>query len=222
MQILSNRTESNSGGDLFREIEAVATVIQHGWDDQSATSEGHQSIIEAANKSVNLVDYLQTKLNLENTNSNTSWVLKSQCPFHKHGQERTASFFINTEQNRFYCQACNITGGISEYIAFSFKRSPILVAEHILSCVKGNFQISEIDTKKANDRKKFQINWLKLSELYRAFTKSHIYDKAAIEYANKCFYSLDNVVEENQEAVEKAIDEILYKFELYLKKYDER
>jgi hypothetical protein len=222
MQILPNTTGSDCKSSLFSAIESAPGVIQRGWDDQSATPEGHKSIIDAANKSINLADYLQTKLNLESTNSSSGWIYKAPCPFHKHGQERTASFFINTEQNRFYCQACNISGGISEYIAFSYKRSPILVAEHILNCVNGSFQISEADTKKVNDKRKFQSSWLKLSELYRSFAKSHIDDDAAIEYANKCFCGLDNVIEDNQDAVEKSIDEILYRFELYLKKYDER
>lgn len=220
MQALFNNTRPDSGSSLFREIEAFTAVIQSGWDDGSSTIEGQQSIIEAANKAINLVDYLQTKLTLEETNSSTSWRFRSHCPFHKHGQERTASFFINVEQNRFYCQACNISGGISEYIAYTFKRPVILVAQHILECVKGTFIVDDTSIKKANEKKKFQAVWLKLSELYRTFMKKHLNDDDAFTYANKCFSGLDNIMEERQEDVEKSIDEIYYKFENYLKKYD--
>lgn len=222
MQILSNTTGSDSGKSLFSAIESSPELVQRGWNDQTSTIEGQQAIIEEANKLINLSEYLQNKLNLENTNSSSGWVYKSICPFHKHGQERTASFFINTEQNRFYCQACNISGGISEFIALSYKRSTILVAEHILECVKGSYKIPDIDTKKINEKRKFQSSWLKLSDLYRSFTKQHIDDNDAIEYINKCFSSLDDIIDENPDAVEKAIDDILFKFEIYLKKYNER
>lgn len=220
MQILSNNTGPDCGKSLFSAIECFSGLIQPGWSDASSTVEGQQSLIESANKSINLLDYLQTKLNLEETNSSSGWTYKTICPFHKHGQERTASFFINVDQNRFYCQACNISGGISEYIAYTFKRPVILVAEHILKCTQGNFQIDEANIKKTNEKKKFQAMWLKLSELYRIFMRNHLNDDDAFVYVNKCFSGLDNIMEERQEETEKVIDEIYYKFENYLKKYD--
>ena len=223
MQIFSNNTGSDSGKSLFSTIESSSgTIQQSGWDDKSTTPEGQRSIIEAANKAISLIDYLQTKLNLEQINSSNSWGYKTHCPFHKHGQERTASFFINTEQNRFYCQACNISGGISEYIAYTYKRPVILVAQHILECVKGTFIVDDTSAKKANEKKKFQAVWLKLSELYRSFMRSHLNDEDAFTYANKCFSGLDNIMEERQDDVEKSIEEIYDKFEAYLKKYNEK
>lgn len=203
---------------LFVEIEASPNVVQHGWDDKSSSSEGYRSIIEEANKSINLIDYLQTKLDLEFVNSSNGWSYKAPCPFHKHGQERTASFFVNIDQNRFYCQACGASGGISEYISKTYKRSIILTAEHILQCAKGNFKIDDENIKKANERKRFQESLLKLSDLYRTFVQTHLEDDA-INYANKCFCAFDSLLEQKPEDVMKSMDMIITKFETYFKKY---
>ena len=223
MQILSSRSGSNSASNLFGAIELAPNVIQQcGWDDKSAIIEEYNATIETANKAINLVEYLQNKMVLDDVPSNSNWSYKSKCPFHKSGGERTASFFINTEENRFFCQACNCSGGIVEFIAKTYKRPPFFVAQHILNCVQGNFQIDTENIKKANDRKKFQINYLKISDLYRNFAKKYIDDNEAMIYINKCFESFDGIIEDNQEKIEQTIDQIVSHFENYLKKYEEK
>jgi len=220
---LSNAAGSDNRKDLFGAIECAPGVIQHGWDDKSAINENYKLTIDAANKAIPLIEYLSSRLNLEAANSFSGWAYKAICPFHKHGHERTASFFINPEQNRFYCQACGASGGVVDFIARKYKRATLLVAEHILSCVKGNFSIDiAAEEKKAKDRKKFQNNMMKLSDLYRNFIKSHIDDDAAVAYINKCFSGFDAVIEANQSGVEKTMEEILKKFENYLAKYSEK
>jgi len=219
MQILSNTNGPNSGKSIFCAIESAPDVVQWGWDDKSSTSEGYQSLIAEANKSINLVDYLYSKISLEELHSSSGWSYRTICPFHKHGHERTPSFFINSEQNRFYCQACGIAGGIVEYISMTYKRPKILVAEHILRCINKDFQIDSINTKKINDRKKFQAAFMKLSDIYREFIKNNIDDEDAVLYINKCFFGIDSVIESNESGFEKAINEIIIHVEKYLERY---
>jgi len=222
MQILPSTTGSNSGKSLFDSIESPPQFVQHGWDDISASPEGYQSVIEQANKSVNLLEYLYSRMALEAVSSNSAWAYRSRCPFHKHGEERTASFFINVEQNRFYCQACSISGGIVEYIAHTYKRPIIMVAQHIIKCLNGNYVIEAASLKKAAERKKFQANMLKLSDLYRSFLRKNITDEEAISYLNRCFESFDEVMEDNQETIENSMDEIICHMNDYLRKYTEK
>ena len=159
MQILSNSDRPNGGKSIFNAIESSPDVVQWGWDDKSSTPEGQQSIIAEANKSISLIDYLYPKLQIDDVRSSSGWSYRSTCPFHKHGHERTPSFFINAEQNRYYCQACGASGGIVEYISITFKRPTILVAEHILRCINKDFQSESISTKKINDKKKSSRNY---------------------------------------------------------------
>lgn len=219
MSILPSTAGPDSGKSLYGKIESAPVVIQWGWNDKSVTPEGYQSIIEEANKSIPLLDYLGSKLILEHLSSSSNWSYKATCPFHKHGHERTASFFLNTEQNRFYCQACGVSGGIVEFIAITYKRPTLLVAEHIIQCVNGKFVPENLSVKKANDRKKYQQSMLLLSDMYRRFISANINNEKAIEYINKCFSGFDSVIEQNPEGVEKSIDEIIKQFEAYLSKY---
>jgi len=222
MQVLPSRSGSICNSNLFDAIELAPNVAQNGWNDKSAVIEEYNATIETANKAINLIEYLQTKMILEEIPSNSNWSYKTKCVFHKSGSERTASMFINVEQNRYYCHACSASGGIVEYIAKIYKRSPFLVAQHILNCIQGNYQIDTENIKKANDRKKFQINFIKISDLYRSFAKKYVDDDAAMIYINKCFAGFDSIIEDNQEKIEQSIEQIVKHFENYLKKYEDR
>lgn len=215
MQILRNTTRPAVGKDLFSQIESTPILAQNGWDYIA-----DNDLINKANQSINIIDYLSNKIILDETNSSTAWTYKAKCPFHKGGDERTASLYINQEQGRFYCQACGKSGGVVEYIAFIYKRPLVVVAEHILKCISGDFTIEATAAKKAAERRKYQNYMIILSKLYNKFVKEHLDDIQAVEYANKCYYGFDLILETKPEGVQSSIEEISKRFDLYLKKYD--
>lgn len=223
MQTLPDDTRPDQNLEkIYKQIESSSRIVQSGWKDISTTIEGYISTIDKANKSIDLVDYLDTRLEMEYIPSNNGWNYRLRCPFHKHGDERTPSMFISKEQNRFYCQACGKTGGIVDYLAFKFKRPPISVAKNILYCMSENFVIDDTAVKKSNERKKYQKNMLQMSEMYQKFVKKYFTDSDAMEYINKCYFNFDKLLIQNTESVEKNFEELIKQFKLYIHKYEEK
>lgn len=45
--------------------------------------------------------------------------LKGKCPFHANGQERTPSFYVFTDQQRWYCFGCRKFGDVVDLIEYA-------------------------------------------------------------------------------------------------------
>lgn len=54
--------------------------------------------------------------NLGITESSKGRQLLTRCPFHKGGKERKPSFYWNMENGLFYCQSCQVGGGLSSFM----------------------------------------------------------------------------------------------------------
>lgn len=218
MSKIQSPTGSDNNSNIYRQIESSVRVIQHGWKDLSNTLEGYTTVILQANKSINIVDYIDSKLDLKYVPSNTGWNYKAYCPFHKCGNERTPSLFINKNDNRYFCQACGVSGGIVDYISKMFNRPKIVVAENILQCVNGNVEVEMESVDKAKRIKKIESILLKMSDIHREFILQNN-DDESFEYIMKIMKGFDLVYIYNTEKVEQNIEEIFEHFKLYLQKY---
>jgi len=219
MSTLRGNSGSNSNEDIFSKIESSNWVAQVGWDDLAVSYNDVVSIISKANASISLPDYLFCRLKLEHISSSSGWIYRAYCPFHKDGNERTPSFFVNSVYNRFYCQACGITGGIVEYISRMYGRPPCIVGEHILNCALGKVEIESERAKKIREKKLLDASVLNISNMHRKFIRDNINDENALEYATKIMKGMDRVIEKNPNGFEKSINDISIQFENYLLKY---
>lgn len=205
-------------GSIFNKIEDDIVLYQHGWDDPTV-GDFQAALIQKANNLVSIVDYFETKYNIEVTHSNNGWTHRMICPFHNWGQEKIPSCFLNSAQNRYYCQACSASGSLVDYISHEFGRPPACVAEHIINCVEGKVSVQEDGSKKLLNKKIFEENLIKISTMYREFVHKYKDCEQALEYANKCMAGFDNVWEANPKQVEESIKQLVEKFELYFSKY---
>jgi len=215
-------TQSLNIKNIFSKIEEPLYLTKERWQDidYSICLYDAHIIIDKANKAISLTDYLQSRYILEQVPSSSGWSYKTYCPFHKSGNERTQSFFINSEINRYYCQACSASGGIVEFISRKFGRPTLFVAEFILKYINGKIIIESEEIKKSNEVKKFNEFLLKLSEMYNEFIKTHRDDSNAIDYIMKCMNGFDNLLDKNKESVQKSIGPIFEQIKLQLKNYD--
>jgi len=218
MSKIQSSTRSNNNSNIYKQIESSVRVIQHGWNDFSNTLEGYSNILSQANKAIDIVEYIDSKLELVYVPSNTGWKYKAYCPFHKSGNERTPSLFINKDDNRYFCQACGASGGIVDYISKIFYRPKIIVAEHILQCLNGNIEIETDNIDKIKRTKQIESILLKISDMHRDFIHQNN-DDESFEYIMKIMQGFDLVYIYNNEKIEENIEEVLDHIKLYLEKY---
>lgn len=183
-----------------------------------------RALIDEANQAFDLAEYLENKYEMQVFSSNNGWTRKMFCPFHKNGNERTASFFINPEKNIFYCQGCGVTGGLVQFISLYSKQSYEDVASHIIKIAKegGAILVAAEHEKKLLEKKKIVETLLNVSDLFRNFIKAYSDDELAMKYIEKLMIGFDNVYELNQESTEKNISEMYNNFKSYLKAYDRK
>lgn len=205
--------------NLFDLIERAPKTQQNGWDD--LLCKNSNQLISEANTIFPLIDYLETKMEFEVVPSSKGWTHKTYCPFHKGGHERTPSFFVNPATNRFFCQGCGFAGGIVEFICKKFNHQPTLVAENIINLwgKRENGAIILAAEKKLQ-KKKANECMLKISRLFNKFLRRHIEDEAALTYLFKIQESFDDVIEINEQGVEKNIKNLYDQFVEYLQDYD--
>jgi len=205
--------------NAYSKLDSISLVSQESWDDPTAGIES-PILIEKANKSVDLLDYLYNKLSLDVIISHSGWTRRCYCPFHKGGNERTPSFFINPFKNMFYCQACNVKGGIVQYLSLKQNVPENLVAAFILKSFDSKcIEVSE-EKKQLAEKKKIQKEMINLSTIFNSFLRSHQDDDEAAVFANKAMEGFDNAHMLNKQGIEKNIDEVVLNLENYLRSYD--
>ena len=108
-----------------------------------------------------------------------------------------------------------------EYIAKKQNKPPILVAEHFLDlgCSDSSIAIEADNKQKAEARKKVATYMLKISDLFRNFTKEHLYDEDALNYIFKIEESFDTVILMKEKEVEANIEKLYEQFQEYLQSY---
>lgn len=192
---------------------------EESWDDKTKDID-LKTIINEADNCFDFIGYVNNHLRTEKITSYSGWTMRSVCPFHKDGHERTASFFINSEKKRFYCHACGISGGAVKYISLKHKRPERAVAEYILSNICGKTSINlDAGRRIEEQRKKTLQKMIYMSNVFRNFLRSHVDDAESMEYANRAIKGFDLLCEADKESVENNIDEIAYNLENYLKLY---
>lgn len=207
----------NSAIDL---LDNPISSSEEDWDDYCDPI----SLIEQANKTFNLLDYIETKYTVQIQTSSNGWTRRMFCPFHKNGHERTPSLFINTEKNVFYCQACGASGGLVQFISNLTNRSEDSIANDLIKIGNnGQSILSKIEAEKKLEQKRKVFEFcLKISSLFHEFIKNHIDDDEGLKYIDKLMVGFDNVFLLNPEDTEKNIEEIFNNFQTYLSTYDKR
>jgi len=201
---------------------SAPTFGEEEWDSEFAIDSS--TLIRQANDSFSLLEYLESHYSLEFLGSVTGWTRKMQCPFHKHGNERTPSFFINEKSNRYLCHACGATGGLVQFISFKFNRPESDVATHLLKLSKqGLNAVAIIESQKKIDQKKKVVGLLlELSDIFREFIHAHADDDIAIRHVNKIMEGFDTAYLLNPEGVEKNITEVVGNLRTLLSNYDRK
>jgi len=209
--------------NIFDQLDgSIYSSAEEDWDSDYAAESS--ALIHRANETFSLTDYLDSRMSFQVLNSSNGWSRKTFCPFHKHGHERTPSFFVNSKKNRFFCQGCGVTGGLVQYISMKFNRPEEFVAIHILELSKtGNARDSINESQlKLEQQKKVVKKLFELSDLFRAFISTHLDDDVAIKYVNSAMEGFDSAHHINPEGVETNINEIVKNFQSFLAKYDRK
>jgi DNA primase len=207
--------------NAYSKLDSISITTEESWDDPSAGIES-PILIEKANKSIDLLDYISEKISLDTIVSHSGWTRRTFCPFHKGGLERTPSFFINPYKNIFYCQACEAKGGVVQYLSLQQSIPESLVASFILQSF--DIKITELseEKKKLEDKRRVQKALVVLSTIFNSFLKSHQDDEEAFDFANKAMEGFDNAHALNKKGVESNIDEVILNLENYFISYDRR
>jgi len=205
----------------YSKLDSISIITEESWDDSSAGIES-PILIERANKSIDLLDYLNEKISLDIIVSHSGWTRRAFCPFHKSGLERTPSFFINPFKNIFYCQACEAKGGIVQYLSLQQNVPENLVASFILQTFEVKTSELSNEKKRLENKRRIQKAMIILSTIFNIFLKHHQDDERAFEFANKAMEGFDNAYALNKKGIESNIDEIISNLKNYFISYDRR
>jgi len=143
-----------------------------------------QQTINKAN-SVNLLDIF----NIYDININI-YSRKINCPFpfHKNGQEKSASFYHYNDNNSFYCFGCKTGGKPVDFISMYEGISRYSAALAIIN----NFDTYEIENVENNIVNYSKI-YLEFSHLIRSFIIKNKDNEKAIIYAEYICSAFDSV-----------------------------
>lgn len=204
--------------ELLKKLDVITHSSEEDWNDSFSDCSDY-TVIKKANSLFHLDDYLSDKLQFETLSSSSGWTKKSLCPFHKQGHERTASFFVNSIKNIFYCQACGVSGSIVEFIS-KYKNIPqVLVAEHLIKIKECGFSYIEVndEKKKINERRIKNKKLIDISNICRDFLSTN--GEGAFAYMNKFMQGFDFALSVNRENIENNIDEVTKNLKSYLGAY---
>jgi hypothetical protein len=142
---------------------------------------------------------------------------KCRCPFpfHKNGNERTASFSYNKEKNMFYCFGCKSGGGPVNFVALMQDVPKLDAAKFILS----NFRDAAKTKSIIDDQYQEKINQnLQFALLIRNFISSNRDDIVAIKYAEsitEIYDELNHKHNLNVDGLKLIIEKLKVKLEDY-------
>lgn len=195
-------------------------VGEEDWDDYVDI----KTLVNEANQQFDLTEYIESKYELQTFSSNNGWTRRMKCPFHKSGNERTPSFFINPVKNIYYCQGCGTSGGLVQFIALATNQEMEDVANHIIRIAKqgGAILVAAEQEKKLLQKKKALAVLLKMSDMFRDFIQLHADDEIAIKYIDKIMSGFDLTYELDQNDIIKNAEDLFSNFQNFLTAYDRK
>lgn len=129
MRKVSNKSRSDSSGKSFFEVrDADGTIANNeAW-----------KLIKVVNSKIKLLSILKRYgIVLKHGSGNWSQPITCPFPFHKSGNESTASLGYNFSSDYFNCFGCGASGQAVEFISFTSGVSKIIVAERLFTEVSG-------------------------------------------------------------------------------------
>jgi CHC2-type zinc finger protein len=167
-------------------------------------------IFEVAN-SINILSILERF----KTQIDYSGKCKCPFPFHKNGNERTASFSYNEEKNMFYCFGCKSGGGPVNFVSLMQDVSKLDAARFILNNFKDAAKIKFV----VDDQYQEKINQnLQFALLIRNFISSNRDDTNAIKHAEsitEIYDELNHKHNLNVDGLKLIIEKLKVKLEDY-------
>lgn len=129
---------------------------------------------------------------------------KAKCPLPVHffGEERTASFFVSEEKNKFYCFGCNSGGSIIDLVSL-YEGKPFYEAVQYLAIkfglTKDNIDITVSEKKNKDPEKRvfthvFRSGLIIRDHLYRVKNKKDF--NKWCRWADKRFEKLDQFLDQ--------------------------
>lgn len=228
MRKIQNTAEPNSNSDFNGEAGNIVEI--NGWEAESnpyksedRTKEFDLKLIKLANKKANINNIFKS-LNITFPNiiySPSGWTHQTLCPFKDHN-EKTASFWYNSLENRFNCFGCSRGGGPVQFLSIYHGKKQSKVAKELLQIYGDLDDVFE----EINDELQEKIDNLVLesSDYFKKFMKNHLNNPKLLTFAENLIWSLDIYLEnlnlakysveiENLEARINIIKRKLDKFE---------
>lgn len=132
MRTFSNKTRPYSNSNFG--IESEDSDIVAGWEvevDNPKTTLNKNSISEV-NKNLLIMNLLDKfNINLENVYSPSGWTYRCSCPLPGHS-DRSPSFNVHPEENRFWCFGCSRGGGPVQFYAYMYNKTVFEAAQFLI------------------------------------------------------------------------------------------
>jgi DNA primase len=137
--------------------------------------------IDKAN-TANLLDILYAyNINIDRYNR------KACCPFHKNGQERSASFFYYPDTNTYYCFGCKLSGSAVDFVATIENINNYSAAQ----LINNNYTINHFNVPERGENN--SKIYLEFSHLVREFIVKNVNNDKALKYAEHVCEAFDKV-----------------------------
>ncbi len=201
-----------------------------GWDQIEEPLLEIEGLLDVVLDKVNILDILD-KWGIEYAACRTGeFTHRMKCPFplHAFGDERTASFFVSEEQNKFYCFGCNSGGNVIDmvrlYAGKPFYESAKWLAQ-IAGVTDGNIDEEDLSgisrSKKRDPEQKVSTHVFRAGVEIRNFLNSIKGKKEYNEWKNwadKRFAKLDKYLDQLEDDDWKIAKDYYDKIVQYLKR----
>jgi len=204
-------------------------MSENGWDKIDEPLIEIEGLIGVILDKVNILSILD-KWGIEYSACKTGeFTHRAKCPFpmHSFGDERTPSFFVSEEQNKFYCFGCNSGGNtidmIRLYAGKPFYEAAKWLAE-IAGITSGNIDESLLNITKKEKRDpehKIVTHVFRTGIVIRKFLKSieeNADYKEWVEWADKRFIKLDKYLNDLKDDDWEVVRDYHNKIVKYLKR----
>lgn len=190
MPVLPDSTRSDSNHDLSEQNRVAEE--SNGWNTSPINSEFSKNkklefqTIELANEKTSILSIFKTyNINFQHSNTFNGWSNKSICPLPDH-HERTPSFAVNIQENRFNCFGCQRGGGPVQFLAYLKNVPSIQIAKELL----GNFDEEDFDNDYINNNIEIRKLLFEYADFHYKFLEENADDNAS-QYAEKVAWTLD-------------------------------
>jgi DNA primase len=213
MYQVQDTTRSSSDSEFS--FETRSSDEDFGWEIEPDTIKITNKEVSALNQSISILDFLNSfGVKCEEFYSPSGWSHKALCPFPDH-KERTPSFHINPEENRFWCFGCHRGGGPVNFLAFYKNINIYEAADELLK--NSNFDFSDIIVNKLISEEVLYNEILPFSEKINYMFKI-FKDEKSFKFINNICYSLDIFLEKNISKKSLNLDDIKARVSILIEK----